>query len=211
MSASWTTTRRDGDYRVPDAVTAPPPVPPRPWTWLDQVHGATVVTVSRPGEHAGAPADAAVTATPGCVLLVRTADCVPIVLRAGGAVGVVHAGWQGLMAGVVGAAAAALRRLDPIAPMTASVGPCIRAGCYEFGAVELDRIAARWGDRVRATTLWATPALDLVAGVRGALDEVDATADDLAGCTACDDRWFSHRARAEPERFATFAWREVTS
>jgi YfiH family protein len=194
---------------VPDVATAPALVPPRPWTWLHQVHGDTVVTVRHPGEHAGARADAAVTTTPGCVLMVRTADCVPIVLRAGTAVGVVHAGWQGLSAGVVAAAAIALRRLDPTAPMTATVGPSIRAGCYEFGAVDLDRIAARWGDRVRATTLWGTPALDLVGGVRRALDEVGATTDDSAGCTACDDRWFSHRARAEAERFATFAWLEA--
>lgn len=194
---------------MPAAATAPARVPSRPWTWLHQVHGAGVVTVRRPGEHAGAPADAAVTATPGCVLMVRTADCAPIVLRAGDAVGVVHAGWQGLSAGVVAAAATALRVLDPRAPMTASVGPCIRAGCYEFGAADLDQIAARWGATVRATTLWGTPALDLVAGVRRALDEVGATTDDTAGCTACDDRWFSHRARAEPERFATFAWLEA--
>ena len=52
----------------------PDGVPPRPWTRLTQVHGARVVTVTRPGEHAGAEADAAVTAVPGCALLVRTAD-----------------------------------------------------------------------------------------------------------------------------------------
>src|SRR5690606_29622346 len=51
-----------------------------PWTWLDQVHGAEVVVVGAPGEHAGRPADAAVTAAPGAVLAVHTADCGGVLL-----------------------------------------------------------------------------------------------------------------------------------
>ena len=52
-----------------------------PWTWLRQVHGAGVVIVTEPGEHAGAQADAAVTAVPGAVLAVQTADCAPVAAR----------------------------------------------------------------------------------------------------------------------------------
>src|SRR5690606_23478698 len=51
-----------------------------PWTWLHQVHGAHVVVVQRPGEHAGAAADAATTAVSGAVLSVKGADCAPIAL-----------------------------------------------------------------------------------------------------------------------------------
>ena len=71
----------------------------RPWSWLRQVHGATVVTVAAPGDQAGAEADAAVTDAPGTVLAVHTADCAPIALVSDeGPVAAVHAGWRGLAA-----------------------------------------------------------------------------------------------------------------
>jgi len=180
-----------------------------PWTWLHQVHGADVVTVEAPGAHAGAPADAAVTATPGAAVAVTTADCAPVVLLAGGAVGVAHAGWRGLEAGVVAAAAQAMADLGH-PPERAVIGPCIRADRYAFGPADLDRVAGRWGDGVRATTPEGVPALDLAAGVRAALAEAGVTAVDDAGtCTAADaTRYWSHRARAEAGRIATVAWIE---
>jgi YfiH family protein len=169
-----------------------------------------VVTVTKPGEHAGAEADAAVTTAPGCVLAVRTADCVPIVLHGSDhrAVGVVHAGWRGLAEGVVDAAIAAMRAVD-VEPTAATVGPHIRAGCYEFGSAELAEVATALGAEVVATTLWGTPALDLTAGVHGALRRSGVTdVVDGGGCTACTDQWFSHRARRDAGRFATTAWLE---
>lgn len=185
------------------------PHAPGPWTWLKQVHGAGVVVVSRPGEHAGAAADGAVTSTPGCTLAIRSADCAPVALLGASAVGVLHAGWKGLMAGIVANTVAALRALDA-GPLTAHLGPCIRPGCYEFGPADLDEVADRFGRDVRATTSWGTPSLDLPAAVAKALAEagVDGLRDE-AGCTACDRRWYSHRARAEQGRSATLAWLDL--
>ena len=169
-----------------------------------------MVVVSEPGQHAGAAADGMVTATPGCTLAVRSADCAPVVLLGSRAVGVLHAGWRGLMAGVVASTVTALRRLDS-GPLRAHLGPCIRPGCYEFGRDDLEAVAARFGAAVRATTTWGTPSLDLAAAVGLALAEagVDDLRDD-AGCTACDERWYSHRARAEQGRFATVAWLDLS-
>jgi len=164
------------------------------------VHGATVVRVSHPGEHAGAEADAAVTTTAGCRLAVRTADCVPIVLTGRSTVGVIHAGWRGLAAGVVEAAVAAMDG-DVTA---AHVGPHIRPGCYEFGERDLDEVARVLGDPVRSTTAWGTPGLDLATAVRRALGSIPVV--DAGACTACSDLYFSWRARGEHERFATIAW-----
>jgi copper oxidase (laccase) domain-containing protein len=162
--------------------------------------------VDAPGQHAGTEADAAVTATPGCALTVRSADCAPLVLIGRRAVGVVHAGWRGLVAGVVGAAVDALRVLDDDV-VEAHLGPCIRVGCYEFAGPEREAVVDRFGAPVAGTTTWGTPALDVPAAVRVALTEVGvSTLHDGAGCTACDRRWFSHRARGELERFATVAW-----
>lgn len=198
---SWTG-RVDGDLAGDLSGTQPHS------TWLRQVHGATVVTVTAPGEGAGTEADAAVTAMAGCRLVVRSADCAPVVLVGHRTVGVVHAGWRGLAAGVLEAAVAALRDLDDDV-VAAHLGPCIRPGCYEFDGPERARLAERLGDGVLATTTWGTPALDLPAGVTAALRGVGVgTVRDTTGCTACDRRWFSHRARGEVARFATSAWLE---
>lgn len=170
------------------------------------MHGARVVTVSHPGQHAGVDADAAVTAVPGCTVVVRTADCAPLVLEGHHSVAVVHAGWRGLVAGVVAEAVAALRAGgDDV--RVAHLGPCIRPGCYEFSEPELSVVADQLGPSVRSSTAWGTPALDLPTAVALALQAVGVRdLRDESGCTACDRRWFSHRARAEAERVATVAW-----
>jgi YfiH family protein len=168
-------------------------------TWLRQVHGATVVEVTEPGEHAGAEADAAFTRRRGCTLAVRTADCAPLVLVSESAIAVVHAGWRGLADGVIQATA---RAMGPI--VEAHIGPHIRRGCYEFGAGDLDEVSSALGDHVRATTNWGTPALDLTEGVRRLLG--GARLHDTGACTACTDLFFSWRARADQARFATLAW-----
>ena len=73
-----------------------------PWTWMHQVHGATVVRVTQAGEGAGVDADAAVTATPAAVLAVQVADCAPVALvGSDGIVGIAHVGWRGLVAGTI--------------------------------------------------------------------------------------------------------------
>ena len=179
-------------------------------TWLHQVHGRDVVVVGHPGEHTGVDADAAVTVVPGCALAVRTADCVPVALLAPAGVGIVHAGWRGLVAGVVEAAVGSLAELgvEP-ASVRAEVGPCIRAGCYEFDGGGRDELAARYGDDVLATTMWGTPSLDLVAGAAAALGAAGVRdVDVVGGCTACDTTWYSHRARAEQARQGSFVWLE---
>ncbi len=180
-----------------------------PWTWLRQVHGDAVVRVVRPGGSAGVAADAAVTAEAGCPLAVLTADCAPVVLASadGMVLGAAHAGWAGLVAGVLERTVDVMGELGA-ASVRAVVGPCIRAECYEFGAADLDRIAGRLGPTVRALDANGASALDLAAGVRSALvragvDDVD----DLGRCTACSPDWYSWRARAEHERQAAVVWR----
>lgn len=198
-----------GDFAGEGAPATPLPAGvPGPCTWLRQVHGAGVVVVRRPGEHTGVSADAAVTDVPGCTLAVRTADCVPVALLAEGAVGIVHAGWRGLRDGVVEAAADAVRALGGRG-VRAVVGPSIGADCYEFDGPDRFELAARFGAAVLATTRWGTPGVDLVAGVLEALASVGVEDVEVeGGCTACDPRWFSHRARGDAGRQASFVWLE---
>lgn len=194
------TNRADGDMRAT--------VPDLPWTWLRQEHGSEVVRVERPGDHAGARADAAVTGHPGLALAVLTADCAPVALASpDGPVGVAHAGWAGLLAGVVPSAVKALRDLGA-SDVQAVIGPCIHAECYEFGADDLRRLADRFGPQVAAETFAGTPALDLPAAVRAALAEQGVEhVDDVDVCTGCSPDYFSWRARKEHERQATVVWR----
>jgi polyphenol oxidase len=179
-----------------------------PWTWFRQVHGRRVVSVGRPGEGAGERADAAVTREPGCALAVLSADCAPVALASPeGVAGIAHAGWGGLLAGVVEATVEAMRALGA-GDISAVLGPCVRAGCYEFGADDLDRVAARLGSQVRSQTSDGRPALDLPAAVRAALERsgVDHVCD-TGACTACSPEYFSWRARRDLGRQATVVWR----
>ena len=212
LSVRWTTVA-DGDLAVatePAVLAARRhAVAPHPWTWLHQVHGAEVVVVTEAGDGAGREADAAVTVVPGAVVAVQTADCVPVLLvgegPAGIGVGVAHAGWRGLAAGVIARTAEALAGLGTPA-VAAACGPHIRARCYEFGGSDLAEVASRYGPSVVATTAWGTPALDVAAAVRAACSWSDLPLADAGTCTACSPVHWSYRARAEDGRQALVAW-----
>ena len=112
---------------------------PQSPAWLWQVHGAEVVT--NPSCCAEPPeADAAICNPPDRVLGIQTADCLPVALASsdGRCIGAAHAGWRGLVAGVV---PAAVRAMD-CAPgeLHAWLGPCIGAGAYEIDAPVRDAL-----------------------------------------------------------------------
>jgi copper oxidase (laccase) domain-containing protein len=142
-------------------------------------------------------------------LAVQTADCVPLALWSGdGAIAVVHVGWRGFEAGIIASAVAVLRR-HSTAPLHAVIGPSIGPECYEFGATDLDRLCATFGESIRSRTTDGRPALDVRAGVRHELEVLGVGIDlDDDVCTACDDRLFSHRARSESGRQSTVIWLE---
>ena len=180
----------------------------RPWSWLRQVHGDHVVVVAAPGAHAGDEGDGLVSADRGAALAVFTADCAPVALAgANGVIGVAHAGWRGLVAGVIARTVDEMRALGP-GEITAALGPCIHAECYEFSPSDLDAVAGHLGDGVRARTADGRAALDMQAAVRAALDGAGvALVHDADACTACAaSGYYSHRARAETERQATVVW-----
>ncbi len=172
-----------------------------PWSVVRQVHGDGVV---RADPTMSPAADGVFTDVAGQVIAVQGADCAPIgFVTSEGPIGVVHAGWRGLAAGVVESMATALR--DNGAQISnIIVGPTIGVSCYEFGERDLDAVADALGDEVRGLTAEGTPALDLAAGIssvcaRLGLPEVEF----LASCSACTpDAFYSHRARRDPQRHA---------
>jgi purine-nucleoside/S-methyl-5'-thioadenosine phosphorylase / adenosine deaminase len=211
------TTRADGDLNA-DVVPAPVlaarwrAVAARPVVWLEEEHGTTVVVVDGDGHHRAPRGDALVTADVDRALGIWVGDCAPVALVADeGVVAAVHAGWRGLAAGVLGETAAAMRALGATR-IDAVVGPCIHAECYEFGPADLFALASRFGASVTATTSWGTPALDLPAAVRAALAAEDVSVIDVSTpCTACDDRYWSHRARGDRERHGMAVWLEANA
>ncbi len=99
---------------------------------LRQVHGTEVRWVEAPGVYEG---DGLLTRTPGLLLRVAAADCYPVLLyHPEGAVGALHAGWRGVVGGILPRALELLVQagLDP-AKAELALGPGIGGGCYQVG------------------------------------------------------------------------------
>jgi YfiH family protein len=178
-----------------------------PWTWLRQVHGDGVVRVASPGEGAGTKADASVTAVEGAALAVLVADCAPVALASPeGVVGVAHAGWNGLLAGVLQRTVKEMRALGAT-DVQALIGPCIGPECYEFGVDPLKRFVDVFGRGVVSRTSAGAAALDLRQAVRAALGGQGVEdVDDVGVCTACSAEHYSWRARRDRGRQAAVVW-----
>lgn len=170
-----------------------------------QVHGAVVRRVSEmpdPPVPAGRPADAdgQATCVPGLATMVLAADCLPIALGCDGAVAIVHAGWRGIAAGVLEEGVTALRELAGANPtIGAVIGPGAGACCYVVGpevhGALREPAAARSPIDLRAIARTRL----LAAGV--------GRVEDVAACTICDKRFFSHRREGERAgRTAGVAW-----
>jgi hypothetical protein len=202
--------RADGDFSQPGRPAdqaARSALADVPWTWLSQVHGAGVVVVDEPGQHCGRPGDAAVSAVPGAGLVVLTADCAPVGLSSPqGVVGVAHAGWRGLLAGVVEATVAAMRELGAD-EVVAVLGPCIRPHAYRFSPPDLDVMTAAFGPAARSVDTEGYPSLDLAGALGVSLGRAGATlAADAGTCTHCSGQHWSWRAGKDTARQATVVW-----
>ncbi|HXY72448.1 MAG TPA: peptidoglycan editing factor PgeF [Actinomycetota bacterium] len=171
-----------------------------------QVHGARVVRAGKARAGAGfedpatalGDADAIVTTTAGVALAVLAADCVPVALAdaRSGRVAVVHAGWRGIAAGVIGEA---LKHFPEPADVRAAIGPAICVDHYEVGedvafsvsaAIDGGAVTRRAGDALH---------LDLPASIARALKAAGVRNTERAEeCTVdLPARFFSHRRDGE--------------
>ena len=170
---------------------------------MHQVHGADVVSVRRESLRASLPAptaDALVTRDVDVALVVRVADCTPIVLASDVSpmAAVVHAGREGLVRGVVPAAVQALVLDESPSQLHAWVGPRACGRCYELPEGMADAVETAVPG-TRSTTSWGTPAVDVGAGVVSQLRELGVTVHDIGRdvCTIEDDRFWSHRRQGD--------------
>ena len=176
--------------RLCEAVGADPDGATMAW----QRHGATVTRaqprgIVTPGtvyDHCdGLWSDA-----PGRAMVLLSADCMPIAIaRADGArpaVEILHAGWRGLLAGIVAAGVRALGSRTLAAAIGPSIGPC----CYEVGEEVATPFRQAFGDDVvrdGKLDLWTSAERALRAAGVERVERTDV-------CTSCDrERFFSHR------------------
>ncbi|WP_310469039.1 peptidoglycan editing factor PgeF [Sphingomonas sp.] len=126
-------------------------------TTVHQVHSALCVEARQAWPHDARPhADAMVTATPGLLLGILTADCAPVLFadRRGEVIGAAHAGWRGALAGVTDATIAAMESLGARREhVAAAVGPCIARDSYEVDETFRTRFLDEDGDNARFFTL----------------------------------------------------------
>ncbi|HZW07126.1 MAG TPA: peptidoglycan editing factor PgeF [Phycisphaerales bacterium] len=177
-----------------------------------QVHGNAVDVVSRASPRpAGAPdpkADAIVTDDPATVVAVRTADCLPLLLASGDGrvVAAVHAGWRGVLAGIVQASVDAMRGLGADG-VVGAIGPCICGEAFEVG----EEVAEQFERVFRPETLvvlrrpqWPRPHIDLKRAVFLQLAASGAAgAQVLPNCTYSEpELFFSHRRSRKTGRMA---------
>lgn len=172
---------------------------------MHQVHGADVAVVGvdvepvlvTTGFEELPRVDGLVTTLPEVTLMVRMADCVPVLLADpdAGVVGTLHAGRPGLVAGVVPAGLKAMAELGARS-VTAWLGPSVCGRCYEVPEAMRGEVCAvvpeAWSE-----TSWGTPAVDVSAGVRAQLAAHGVRIVDASRCTLEHDDLYSYRRDGE--------------
>jgi len=189
---------------------------------MHQVHGADVTVVdatflkslgsppvsgSPQGLGSQPASDGLVSTTPGVLLMVRVADCVPVLLAdvVTGVIGAAHAGRKGMVAGIVPATVQRMRSLGA-QEIVAWVGPHVCGSCYEVPDAMRAEVAAIV-PQTYSETSWGTPALDVGAGVRAQLGAEGVDVIDVDRCTIEDTDLFSHRRQqAGSGRMAGLVW-----
>lgn len=166
-----------------------------------QIHSAVTQIADGPWRGDRPEGDAVVTATPGVICAVLTADCAPILMADPQArvVAAVHAGWKGALGGVIASAVTAMEGLGARPDrILAVVGPCIAQASYEVGDDFRDRFIAEDADAARFFILGSTAGKRMFALPGFVLRRLEQAGVRQAAWTGHDtcadaDRFFSNR------------------
>lgn len=173
-----------------------------------QVHGDEVLLLDAPIPLGEAPtADALVTTTPGLGLMVRVADCVPVVLAdaEAGVVAAVHSGRSGMVLDIATRAVEVMRE-HGASEIVAWLGPHVCGSCYEVPEEMRAEVSAAVPEAY-AETSWGTPSLDVGAGVRAQLERAGVAVVEIGGCTREEPGLHSYRRDGSAAgRFAGVVW-----
>ena len=185
------------------------PMTPR---WMKQVHGTGVADLDIHREADVPTADAAVSSTPGRVAAVLTADCMPLFVAdmKGGRVGIAHAGWRGMSAGVIENVVRSLGA--PAANVAAWMGPAIGPAAFQVGP-EVKEAFERFDPAAAAAFAPHVPGkflADLYLLARQRL--LRAGVREIHGGGFCThgerERFFSYRRAPKSGRMGAFIWVE---
>lgn len=176
--------------------------------WLNQVHGTAVVDAASAVQRVAA--DAAFSRRPGAVCAVMTADCLPVLFcdRAGTVVAAAHAGWRGLLDGVLENTVAAMQ--VPPGELLVWLGPAIGPERFEVG----DEVRAAFVARdagaaacfaAHANGKWLADIYGLARQRMAGLGVVHVSGGNA--CTVSDaEHYFSYRRDGVTGRMATLIW-----
>ncbi|WP_333873731.1 peptidoglycan editing factor PgeF [Methylobacter sp.] len=176
--------------------------------WLEQIHSNRVVQAVK--TESLQQADASYTAEAKVVCAVMTADCLPLLVCAtdGSEVAAIHAGWRGLLAGVIGNTLTAMKNND----FLVWLGPAIGPDCFEVGAEVRDAFLAKSAAfmtafKQQSNGKWLADIYQLAR-----IDLAMVGIDKVYGggfCTVTEhQRFYSYRRDRETGRMATLIWRE---
>lgn len=168
---------------------------------LNQTHTATAVLVDAPQESGATrpEADAVVTATPGLVLMILTADCAPVLFadHEAGVIGAAHAGWRGAVDGVLQATVECMVSAGASRDrICAVVGPTISQTAYEVGPEFRDRFLQEDPANARFFTKGV--------GEKHQFDLPAFACNALRNNGISHVEWSRHCTYADPERFYSF-------
>jgi len=169
---------------------------------VKQVHGSTIVVAERPdAELLEAPADGLITKTPGLVLGIRTADCVPVFFwdPVQKVAGIAHGGWKGVKDGIIAQMLKIFEKRcgTKMGDLRVAIGPSIRKCCYEVGKEFLGYFPGFYSGK------GAKGYLDLVGVIKSRILKrgiPESHVHDTGLCTVCDNKkFFSYRVENQTQ------------
>lgn len=182
---------------------------------MNQVHGTEIVEVERmstlllSGDALLPNGDALVTRVPGLRLMVKTADCIPLVMadEEAGWVAAVHAGWRGLTAEIVPKVLAFLQKKScRVERIKVGIGPSLGLCCAIFSR-PYQEIPKKYHWAIEKSTGGDQTHVDLNAILENQLKQAGILAKNvewMKHCTACSPDWFSWRRNQSSKRFGTW-------
>lgn len=181
---------------------------PREPVWLNQTHGTYCVDIDTESTR---DADAAMTSSPNRVLAILTADCLPVIIcnQAGTEIAAIHAGWRGLLNGVIENTIARLK--SPRESLMAWLGPANCARCYETGSevreafLQKDPDAACAFEPIEGGTTWLADMPQLASRV---LFQQGLSAVHFSHRCTMEEKntFYSYRRESQTGRMATLIW-----
>ncbi|WAK01949.1 peptidoglycan editing factor PgeF [Methylobacter sp. YRD-M1] len=176
--------------------------------WLEQIHSSIAVDAGK--TQSLVQADASYTDEAGVVCAVLTADCLPLLVcnTDGSRIAAIHAGWRGLLSGVIGNTVTAMGNQD----LLVWLGPAIGPACFEVGAEVREAFIEKSAEfaavfKERGNGKWLADIYQLARSDLAALGIDSIYGGNL--CTVTDhERFYSYRRDKETGRMATLIWRD---